>query len=311
VTQFTKRALSIQEQVDQWMGRGLVVSDRVKAERFLSVISYYRLSAYSLPFQLGGNDHCFKPGTTFDDILNLYSFDRELRLLVMDAIERLEVALRTQITNHMSVTYGAHWYLERNRFKATYNHQELIKHIGEEITRSNKEKFLEHYQNKYCNPALPPSWMVTEVLTIGKISKLFENLSETDNQKTIARCFNVQAKLLFSWFQSISYTRNLCAHHSRLWNRDLRIRPQKPDKPKNLTRWIKEQPILSNSRVYFSLVVIEYLLQEVNPESTWHWRLKHLMEKYPKIAKASMGMPDDWFNDEFWRFQGEPQIFNS
>lgn len=123
---FTKQALTIQEQVEQWVGRGLEVPNRTKAEHFLSVISYYRLSAYSLPFQLGSNDHRFRQGTTFDDILNLYSFDRELRLLVMDAIERLEVALRTQITNHMSVTYGPHWYLNSVLFNAGYKHNTLL-----------------------------------------------------------------------------------------------------------------------------------------------------------------------------------------
>lgn len=313
MTRFTKQALTIQEQVDQWVDRGLVVTDRTKAEHFLSVISYYRLSAYSLPFQLGSNDHRFRLGTTFDDILNLYSFDRELRLLVMDAIERLEVALRTQITNHMSVTYNPHWYLDKNLFKANYNHTELINHINTEINR-NKEKFLEHYQRKYCNPSLPPSWMVTEILTIGRISKLYENLAKASDQKIIAQCFKIPSQPLFSWFQSISYVRNLCAHHSRLWNRELRVTPKIPQS--NIP-WVKmpislDNPSIDpNKRVYFILVVIEYLLQSVNPESTWHWRLRHLLEKYPKITKASMGMPDDWLNDVFWRFQGEAPTFHS
>lgn len=270
MTRFTKQALTIQEQVDQWIDRDLKVPDRTKAEHFLSVISYYRLSAYSLPFQLGRNDHRFRQGTTFDDILNLYSFDRELRLLVMDAIERLEVALRTQITNHMSVTYDPHWYLNSVLFNAGYKHNNLLIKIDDEMARKNKETFLEHYQRTYCNPSRPPSWMVTEILTIGDLSILYDRLSNSSDQHVIASCFCIHSKLLRSWFHSIS-----------------------------------------NSRIYFSLVVIECLLQKVNPESTWHWRLRHLLEKYPKITKASMGMPDDWLNDVFWRFQGEAPTFHS
>jgi abortive infection bacteriophage resistance protein len=218
----------------------------------------------------------------------------------------------------MSVTYGPHWYLEKRLFNTTsknqkrnYKHDELIKSIGFVMKRQHKEVFLEYYQFKYCDPKdLPPSWMVTEILTIGDLSNIFDKLRERKDQNIIAKAFNIDSEVLRSWFHSISYTRNLCAHHSRLWNRDLRITPTIPNNPHLLPRWIK-QPRLLNSRIYFSLVVIEYLLQEVNPESTWHWRLKHLMEKYPKIAKASMGMPDDWFSDEFWRFQSEPPIFHN
>ena len=314
MTRFTKQALTIQEQVDQWVDRGLVVTDRTKAEHFLSVISYYRLSAYSLPFQLGSNDHRFRLGTTFDDILNLYSFDRELRLLVMDAIERLEVALRTQITNHMSVTYDPHWYLNSALFKAGYKHNNLLTKIDDEMARTNKETFLEHYQIAYCNPSRPPSWMVTEILTIGDLSILYDRLSNSSDQHVIASCFGVHSTLLRSWFRSISYIRNICAHNSRLWNRELRVTPKIPQS--NIP-WVKmpislDNPSIDpNKRVYFILVVIEYLLQSVNPESTWHWRLRHLLEKYPKITKASMGMPDDWLNDVFWRFQGEAPTFHS
>lgn len=290
MTRFTKQALTIQEQVDQWVGRGLKVPDRTKAEHFLSVISYYRLSAYSLTFQLGNNDHRFRQGTTFDDILNLYSFDRELRLLVMDAIERLEVALRTQITNHMSVTYGPHWYLNSFLFNAGYKHNNLLIKIDDEMARNNKETFLEHYQRTYCNPSRPPSWMVTEILTIGDLSILYDRLSNSSDQHVIASCFGIHSKLLRSWFRSISYIRNICAHHSRLWNRDLRVTPQKPHKPPQcLSQWIKDQNAISNSRIYFSLVVIECLLQKVNPESTWHWRLRHLLDKVSEDNQGKHG----------------------
>ncbi|HEY9550826.1 MAG TPA: Abi family protein [Prevotella sp.] len=88
--QFNKPAKSNQELVQQWKARGLVISDEARAERYLEHISYYRFSAYTIPFQqLNNPSHHFKPNTTFDDILNLYIFDRELRLLVLDAIERM------------------------------------------------------------------------------------------------------------------------------------------------------------------------------------------------------------------------------
>lgn len=318
---FTKFALTIPQQVDQWINRGLNVTDRAKAEHFLSVISYYRLSAYTQPFQIPESNHQFKPGTTFDDILTLYTFDRELRLLVMDAIERIEVALRTHITNHMSVTHKApHWYLDNNFFRDQRKHTDLLYDIGKMVDRS-KELFIKHYQKNYTNPILPPIWMTVELLSMGTISKLYDNLSnvkssdqELSDQKNIAKHFNIPAKVLCSWSEAITYTRNLCAHHSRLWNREYRIPPIVPNSPMQWIRWpieLKTDNIDPTKRVYLLLVTIEYLLQAVNQESTWHWRLKHLLERYPGISKANMGMPEDWLTDGFWRFKGEVPLFHS
>ena len=244
---FIKPALSIQQQIDQWIGRGLNVADRAKAEHFLSVISYYRLSGYTLPFQVRGNtnqNHKFKFGTSFDDILTLYTFDRELRLLVMDAVERIEVALRTQITNHMSVTHKEpHWYLDDKFFRDKYKHTELLSEIEKDVSKT-QELFIVHYKDVYDTPASPPIWMVSELLSLGKISKLYDNLANVNastkglnDQKEIAKCFNVPSKVLRSWLEAITYTRNLCAHHSRLWNREYAIVPIIPKKPAHWIRW--------------------------------------------------------------------------
>jgi len=88
---YTKPALKIQDQVALLRQRGLVIVDNDRALRHLSNISYYRLSAYMLPFKkLDGNSitDIFEDGTTWDDVYNLYRFDRKLRLLIFDAIER-------------------------------------------------------------------------------------------------------------------------------------------------------------------------------------------------------------------------------
>ncbi|MHB1348730.1 MAG: Abi family protein [Desulfobulbaceae bacterium] len=126
MTVFNKPSLSIPEHIDQWRKRGLLIPDRSRAERYLSVISYYRLSAYSLPFQTGNPDDQFKPGCEFEDILGLYVFDRQLRLLILDAIERIEVALRTRMTNVLATHHGPHAYLDPNVFDTRYDHLWLL-----------------------------------------------------------------------------------------------------------------------------------------------------------------------------------------
>lgn len=305
MTAYDKPALTSARHVEQWQRRGLAVYDRQRAERYLSSIGYYRLSAYSLPFQEGNPGHHFRSGISFDHVLDLYVFDRELRLLVLDAIERIEVAIRCQINNHMSLAYGPHWYLEESRFIAKYDHKALLANI-ERMFRSSRETFVRHYRDKYLSPRLPPSWVVTEMLTYGQLSKVYDNLASFKDQKAIASSFNTTAELLRSWMQSTSYIRNVCAHHSRLWNRELGTAPKLPRSPRG--HWIREPIVLTDSsihpdkRLYLALAVIESLLQTVNPESTWHWRLKSLMGRYPDVSRAHMGMPDDWVEDPFWRF---------
>lgn len=305
MTAFTKPAISIPDQCQQWIERGLTVSDCSRVEDYLHTIGYYRLGAYSLPFQNGNPDHQFRPNVTFDNIRRLYVFDRELRLLVLDAIERIEVAFRSQFNNHMAQTYGAHWYLDEKYFIPKYDHKELLASI-ELLGRRSKEVFVKHYRTKYTEPRLPPSWMVTELLTFGQLSIVFAKLSKFSDQKAIAKGLNTTAELLRSWMQSISYVRNTCAHHSRLWNRELGTAPMVPKRPKG--NWIRMPIVLGDpnvdphTRLYLMLATLEYLLQAVNPTSTWHERLKDLMDRNPQVSKAHMGMPDNWDTDPFWSF---------
>jgi len=303
VTTFCKPPLPVTKQLQVWVDRGLQVDDPASAKHYLQTIGYYRLSAYTLSFQSGGSDHSFKPGTSFEDVRLLYNFDRALRLLVLDAIERVEVAVRATINNHMSLRHGAHWYMEEARFRAGYDHKALLADIERQCRRS-KETFLRHYKDAYTSPRLPPSWMVTELLTYGQLSRVYDNLAEFGDQKAIARVFEINAEVLRSWVQSIAYVRNLCAHHSRLWNRELGIAPKVPRHPQN--GWIRRDVQLAdpavdpNKRLYLILASLAYLLRAVNPESSWCGRLKGLLAEYPEVSRAHMGMPDDWESDSFW-----------
>lgn len=146
MNQFNKPAVSVTEQISILKNRGLAIQFPERAERYLEVISYFRLSAYMRPFQKNinkrGVDHQFKDGTEFKQIVNLYSFDRELRLLIMDAIERVEVAIRATLNNVMANKYqtddicsGSHWYLNKSLFKSSYQHKRLLKEIEDKQSK--------------------------------------------------------------------------------------------------------------------------------------------------------------------------------
>ncbi|SNR61918.1 Abi-like protein [Haloechinothrix alba] len=125
---YDKPALSLDGLVDRLAERGLEVPDPDRARRYLRHIGYYRLAPYTIPFQQGRPDHFFRAGAAFDDVLDLYVFDRTLRLLVMDALERVEIAARAALTDHMSTTYGdPHWYIDASHFRDHGKHVRLLR----------------------------------------------------------------------------------------------------------------------------------------------------------------------------------------
>lgn len=314
MTTFDKPAQSIGQHLDTLRKRGLTIPDEARARQYLGNISYYRLSAYTRRFyQPGQPDHVFLNGTTFEDVLQLYVFDRELRLLLLDAIERLEVALRAQLTNTLAEHYGPHGYLDARLFDTRYNHGWLINHLDEEAKARDVETFLAHYRRKYTTaPPQPPIWMAVELLTFKEVSILFAHLRQTRDTQRIEVHFGWKFPLLRSWFRSLSDLRNICAHHGRVWNREFGSRPEMPKKipahwpavPEAIATGAlihPEQALNPRRRLYLQLVVIETLMQVVCPESRWAERLVQLLNRYPQISRPHMGFPPNWDTEAFWK----------
>ncbi|MHC1728647.1 MAG: Abi family protein [Syntrophobacteraceae bacterium] len=292
---FCKPALDVDAQIKLLNERGLLVTDHAKARHYLRFVGYYRLSGYFRAFYVkssNSNGHTFKPGTTFRDVLNVYIFDRELRLLVMDAIERIEVAFRACLSNTLCIRHGAHWFLEKVHFTDEIMHSKLIEDFKREINRS-KEVFIKHYQEAYCHPELPPGWMVVEVIPLGTLSFLFKNLASGQIRKEICRPFQIDHKVIESWLHTLSYLRNICAHHSRLWNRRFSIKPA-------VLRPLKQQ-MRKNDTFYAQAVILYFLMRIIADGSKWQVRLAALLEKHNYINPPAMGFPDSWKDDPFWR----------
>lgn len=118
------------------------------------------------------------------------------------------------------------------------------------------------------------------------------------SKRTIARYFGVANSVMVSWLHAITYIRNICAHHSRLWNKILGIRPIVP---RRTTYPFVSIPNSSNNKVYYVLCMITYLLDIINPSNTFREKLRDLFVEYPNIDVAAMGFPCDWQNEPLWR----------
>ena len=173
---YRKPALLYADQLALLASRGLICTDNARALEWLKRIGYYRLSAYFIPFRVPGMD-TFQPGSTLDQIIDLYKFDCNLRLLVMQAMDRIEIAVRSVVTYHLAHDMGVFGYADRRNFLTGYDHIELMKTIAIEEKRS-AELFVVHYRRKYTSEAHLPIWMATELVSFGALSKMFRNVAD-------------------------------------------------------------------------------------------------------------------------------------
>lgn len=311
--EYKKAPLSFIDQLDQLKSRNLEVNDDQKAMEYLSQISYYRLSAYFLPYQRIKD--VFDAGTSFQNIIDTYSFDRELRLLVFDCIERIEIAIRTQFIYYMALNYNdSHWQDNKLIFiKPYYNkignrvdpYSDFQAIISRAKTARRPEVFIEHYNKTYYKPANPPSWMCFELLTIGELSHFYRGLRDKNDKANIAKSFGLHHTVFQSWLHSLTYVRNICAHHSRLWNKDLAVEPFRLKKP--IGPWIGHR-YNNNSRMFYFLCILRYLLLRVNPGNRLKDKLAALLAKYPRVPIRYIGIPSDghgnlldWQNEPLWK----------
>lgn len=313
MTVYDKPAVSTDEHIELLRKRGLLIPDELRAKAYLANISYFRFSAYARPFYRPNQpNHHFIQGTTFEDVLKRYVFDRELRLLLLDAIERLEVALRAQVTNTLGEHHGPHGYLQPTLFDSRYDHRWLTDKLDKKAQAREVEVFLAHYRKKYtAAPLQPPIWMAVELLTFKEVSTLFAHFRLPIDTQRIERHFGWKYPVLKSWFRSLSDLRNLCAHHARVWNREFGSRPEMPKKPPKDWPSIPEhipsggcqepqQTLQPHRRLYFQIVVVESLMRVVCPESCWAERLVKLLDSNPQISRPHMGFPANWAQEAFW-----------
>ena len=298
---FNKLPLTIHEQIAQLKQRGLQISSSDNAEHYLSHISYYRLAGYWWSMQVDKQKHVFKPNSRFSDVIALYNFDRELRILLFDVIEKIEISLRTKLIYHLSHEFDPWWFQNTHLF---INSSELIKTlatIDEEITRSKDSFIKEHHKKHKDDYRFPPSWKTLELTSFGNLSKLYGNLLPTIKSKDIiaAEFGTVNHTYLPSWLQSITQIRNYCAHHSRLWNKNLPGRPKLLSKPPN--PWLSDVPRENEfEKIYVHLCCMKYLLNVVQPVNHFTEKLDALLLKYVNVDPNALGMKPNWKNEPVW-----------
>ena len=307
--QYNKPATSIDDQIALLTDRGMICDDQELVRRWLVTVGYYRLSAYWLPFEVPPQpgrtrSKQFAPGTRFEDIVDAYTFDRQLRLLVTEAIERVEIALRSSWTHRMSLDGGPHVHLDNNAFDSGWTHAKRISAMADRVGQS-REVFITHYREKYATPYMPPLWAVTELMTLGELSKWVSATANRRIGSSVAKDLGLPTReTLEGVIQAIAYVRNMCAHHARLWNR--RFVKRVP----NIKRFRSDLAIdiigdqaQPQNYIYNVLVVLARLIVHQSPDSTFPIRVANLVSSRSSDQLAAMGFPDDWKTRPIWSFK--------
>ncbi|HCT44613.1 MAG: DNA-binding protein [Phycisphaerae bacterium] len=300
---YDKPALRTDQLMDLLIQRG-IVGDRDYIEACLRSVGYYRLSGYTYPFRKRSGDGSlldeFEGPLNFQLVWDRYRADRQLRLLVMDAVERVEVFLRSQIATSHSLKFGLFSYATDPKslpgLDRKGSRKKFLERVQAEQDRS-QEQFKRHFFNKYGDEEqYLPLWMAVEVWSFGTLMTFYKACPSSVRSE-IARRFNVHPTVLESWLLCLNTVRNICAHHGRLWNRELGTRPMLPKRDE---AWRSPVQIAGN-RVFVVLSILIWMLGSIDGDREWHERVIRFIDRVSDVFPAYlMGFPDRWKESPVW-----------
>lgn len=275
--------MTIEEQVQNLKGIGLLITDEEYAKKILNDISYFRLiKAYSLGLKVKNGSYV--SGTTFEQIVELYLFNANFRQITFAQIEKIEVNMRCRIANYFAEKYGVLGYLNPNNFSDLAYHSIFLNDIEDEIRRNSKAPFVRNFKDNYEGGELP-IYALTEIFSFGTLSKFFKNMLNPD-KKAISKTFDIGYTYLESWIESIAYVRNICAHYGRLYNAKLSKTP--------LLYQEYTKAGIKNNRMFGILLCMKHILKNDSRWNLYVDEIEILIEKYEKINIETMGFPENW-----------------
>ena len=287
---------SVQSQIDALWQRGMAIPHRGEASRFLTHVGSYRLRGYWQPFEgrsQDGEPPPFRTGTNFAAVMERYHFDRELRVLLLDAFGNIEVSIRSVWALELSETEGGgpDAHLNRRLFLDRYyaNLSELHRAHDRHGKRAHRYDFAD------C-----PIWAIVEVMSFGQLSRWYGDTNRAARQ-LMARRYGMDERILQAVLRHLAPIRNICAHHERLWDREFITRMPVPNRLGGFAHPRRFFNLVDNGRLYNALVMIAYLTRVIEGDGRWAEQLRALMDRYPRIPQNRMGFLTNWNRFDIWQ----------
>lgn len=298
-TPFNKQPQTPEQLLEKLQAQGLVVpvGEEEKALAYFRYVGAYRLKGYWFHL-VDPVSKAFPSGWLFQNLADRYEFDRELRAATIEAIDRLEVAIRSVMANYLSLKHTPHWFINPAVFKPTrdWGIGQLIRKIEDEVRRSDGKdgkRFVAHYYERHDQPYLPPSWSVSECVSFGFWSRTYGILSDPHDKKAICKRFRVdQPETFQSWIHTLTVIRNIAAHHGQFLRVKLGVAPANYK-----TGCLKFQ---DQKSFYAAATIINYLLTQTALPQRWKTNLRDIFLRYPTVSPADLGFPRDWERQPGW-----------
>lgn len=309
---------SMEDQLAVLKERGLWVDDDAAAMNYLRRIGYYRLSGYWYPLRVIDKAASereskvvrlneFVPGSRFEDVVKLYVFDKKLRLLAMDALERVELAVRVDVAyllgrrdpcahENPACLHGnfTKKRMRRGPDAGRTGHEVWLEKYQALVRRSQRLPFVEHHRTAYDGKL--PIWVAIEVWDFGLLSRFFAGMRHDDQQVIAAKYGASDGKAFANWLRSLNFIRNGVAHHARMWNANvLEVAPVP-------TGW----PEMPNARPFLYFCLMQQLLRTICPNSCWGERFRALLNReFPAVPPEAVSLQDiglsqDWEEWDLW-----------
>jgi len=300
---YGKPAKKCTEQADLLLSRGLE-ADRTELINVLEQINYYRLSTYLYTYRDGTD--LYLPGTSLKQILRLYEFDHELRMLLLDVIEGIEILVRSRLAYFFALKHGPFAWKNPSLFPGfnpEYNDFERWQDkLAEQTRRSREQKTNEdtvvHFFKKYGDQHdCLPVWILVEIMDFGATLSFYRGV-EPDIRKNVALSIGQPEEVVLSWLLSLNTVRNRCAHHARLWNWKLGISVKLPNKSK-YKEW--NIPGFSNRELSTILYIGAWISKKLVSKSHWIDKAKNFLRTYQDVPLEKIGLPGNWEQHQIWR----------
>lgn len=296
--------------------RGMEILDVDATKREIARLGYYRLSGFWYPARRFARDDAgnklicpqtrkpvrmedFQPRTRFDKAVELYRFDKALRLLMLDAIESIEVHLKTVVAHELGrngeMAYTSVTFIEPKW--TVINPGFSISKWDSWTARQQKkqDECKEEYFNSHrLKNRSVPFWVAVEAWDFGTLSIYYQLLKAKPQGWVLARLGLTDVRAFISWLKELNTLRNRCAHHTRIWNQS----SSNPIALPQQSPYFQALNLDANAlkRLYGLIAVIWLLLQRIEPGSQWIREIARLIDSKPAIPGctfAAMGFPSE------------------
>lgn len=263
-----KKAYTIEQQIAILKSYGMVFDDEEKAKEILLDVGYYRLGFYSFPYEISfpelyNRNHQLIKGTTFKSVYDLYDFDTKLRRLLLTALDRIEVNIRTTIIYKISLKYidAPCWFASRK-----YMSSKFVNDFEDQVYAvMRKNPVIQHHHAKHSG-LYAPAWKTIEFMTIGNLINLYESLKDTEAKDLVANTYGCSRGVFYNYLETIRVLRNKCAHGGCIYRMDF---------PKGIKRVPANITPDCRHNINGGISVIRYILGAYLNHEKLNWKMKY------------------------------------